>query len=306
MKGLSYPLIPYGDCGPPPPMTYSRPSSDKHTISFPIGSSVMYTCIEGTIKIPGRSDTVKCLPGARWSTLPEPCGRSCAAPTRLRFAALSKADQRINFFPVGSNVSYICRPGYENTSESSPTSTCLANLEWSEAAELCRSEYLCSLHKRSFSYVFSLRYRLNGSSFIQCQLEGNDVAWSTLPTCELITCSSPPHISNGKHDGEGVNTFAYNSTVTYSCDSGFQLIGNGSIRCTSTDKTKGVWSRAVPACKGGFIQCPGTVLPPRSDSLFLCTNPKPTILLGPAKDPCVLRNTWGSPASSPKLAALRT
>ncbi|NXV77004.1 DAF factor, partial [Atlantisia rogersi] len=62
----------------------------------------------------------------------------CAAPTRLRFAALSMSDQRINFFPVGANVSYVCRPGYENTSESSPTSTCLENLAWSEAAELCR------------------------------------------------------------------------------------------------------------------------------------------------------------------------
>ncbi|KFQ78278.1 hypothetical protein N335_03934, partial [Phaethon lepturus] len=62
----------------------------------------------------------------------------CAAPTRLRFAALSKGDERINFFPVGTNVSYVCRPGYENTSESSPTSTCLENLAWSEAAELCR------------------------------------------------------------------------------------------------------------------------------------------------------------------------
>ncbi|KGL95901.1 hypothetical protein N301_06572, partial [Charadrius vociferus] len=62
----------------------------------------------------------------------------CAVPPRLRFAALSKEDERINFFPVGINVSYVCRPGYENTSESSPTSTCLENLEWSEAAELCR------------------------------------------------------------------------------------------------------------------------------------------------------------------------
>ncbi|NXX19629.1 DAF factor, partial [Podargus strigoides] len=127
-----------GDCGPPPPMTYSRPSSDEHTSSFPVGSRVTYTCTEGTIKIPGRSSTVECLPGARWSHLPEPCGRSCAAPTRLRFAALSKVDERINFFPVGSNVSYVCRPGYENTSESSPTSTCLENLTWSEAPELCR------------------------------------------------------------------------------------------------------------------------------------------------------------------------
>ncbi|KAF1651813.1 Complement decay-accelerating factor, partial [Aptenodytes patagonicus] len=127
-----------GDCGSPPRMTHSRPSSDEHASSFPVGSRVTYTCIEGAIKIPGRSDTVECLPGARWSKLPEPCGRSCAAPTRLRFAALSKADERINFFPVGTNVSYVCRPGYENTSESSPTSTCLENLAWSEAAELCR------------------------------------------------------------------------------------------------------------------------------------------------------------------------
>ncbi|NXW40156.1 DAF factor, partial [Nyctiprogne leucopyga] len=127
-----------GDCGPPPRMTHSRPSSDEHASSFPVGSRVTYTCVEGATKIPWRSDTMECLPGARWSKLPEPCGRSCGAPTRLRFAALSKADEMINFFPVGSNVSYICRPGYENISESSPTSTCLENLEWSEAAELCR------------------------------------------------------------------------------------------------------------------------------------------------------------------------
>ncbi|NXY25905.1 DAF factor, partial [Atrichornis clamosus] len=62
----------------------------------------------------------------------------CAAPTRLRFAALSKEDEVKNFFAVGTNVSYVCRPGYENTSESSPSSTCLENLTWSEPAELCR------------------------------------------------------------------------------------------------------------------------------------------------------------------------
>lgn len=49
-----------------------------------------------------------------------------------------------NFFPVGTNVSYVCRPGYENSSESSPSSTCLQDLTWSQPAELCRSEYFCS------------------------------------------------------------------------------------------------------------------------------------------------------------------
>ncbi|NXY71289.1 DAF factor, partial [Glareola pratincola] len=129
-----------GDCGPPPLMTHSRPSSDEHASSFPVGSRVTYMCTEGAVKIPGRSDTVECLPGERWSKLPEPCSRNGATPTRLRFAALTKEDERINFFPIGTNVSYVCRPGYENTSESSPTSTCLETLRWSEAAELCRSE----------------------------------------------------------------------------------------------------------------------------------------------------------------------
>lgn len=67
---------------------------------------------------------------------------SCSTPTRLHFAALSEVDERINFFPIGFTVSYVCHPGYENISESSPTSTCLENLTWSEVAELCRSEYL--------------------------------------------------------------------------------------------------------------------------------------------------------------------
>ncbi|NWU99163.1 DAF factor, partial [Upupa epops] len=127
-----------GDCGPPPLMSHSRPSSDQHSSSFPVGTRVTFTCVGGAIKIPGRSDTMECLPRARWSQLPEPCGRSCAAPPRLRSAVLSKEDERVNFFPVGSNVSYVCRPGYENSSESSPTSTCLENLVWSEPAELCR------------------------------------------------------------------------------------------------------------------------------------------------------------------------
>ncbi|XP_027750988.1 complement receptor type 1-like [Empidonax traillii] len=280
------------DCGPPPAMTYSRPSSDEHSSSFPVGSRVTYTCVEGALKIPGLPDTVECLPGNLWSKLPEPCGRSCTAPTRLRFAALSREDEVVNFFPVGTNVTYVCRPGYENTSESSPTSTCLENLTWSEAAELCRRRScgapavlpggrmvpLTDLQFGARVDVFCEDgYKLVGNKFIWCQLKGKDVEWSKLPTCELITCPAPPQISNGKHDGEGVENFAYNSTVTYSCDPGFQLLGGLSIRCTSTDKTHGVWSGAVPKCKGRswvarrswtWQKCCSTTFPIRCKGLF--------------------------------------
>uniref|UniRef100_A0A674GTP1 Sushi domain-containing protein n=1 Tax=Taeniopygia guttata TaxID=59729 RepID=A0A674GTP1_TAEGU len=196
-------------------------------------------------------------------SVPEARG-SCSVPPRLRFAALSKEDERRNFFPVGTNVSYICRPGYENTSESSPSSTCLENLTWSQPAELCRRRScgtpgalpggrmgpLMDLHLGARVEVFcEPGYKLVGNNFIWCQLEGNDVEWSKLPTCELITCSPPPPISHGRHDGEGIEIFPYNSTVTYSCDPKFQLVGNGSIQCGSRDKTSGVWSGATPECK---------------------------------------------------------
>ncbi|KAM4885336.1 complement decay-accelerating factor-like [Sylvia borin] len=251
-----------GDCEAPPAMTHSRPSSNSS--SFPVGSRVTFTCAEGARRIPGLPDTVECLPGDIWSRLPEPCGRSCAVPTRLRFAALSKEDETRNFFPVGTKVSYVCRPGYENTSESSPSSTCLQNLTWSRPAELCRKRScsapgalpggrtgpLTDLQLGARVDVFCEHgYKLVGNNFIRCQLTGNEVEWSKLPTCELITCPPPPSISHGRHDGEGVEIFVYNSTVTYSCEPKFQLLGNGSIRCSSRDQTSGVWSGAVPECK---------------------------------------------------------
>ncbi|NXC89972.1 DAF factor, partial [Cercotrichas coryphoeus] len=130
-----------GDCGPPPAMSHSRPSSSSR--SFPLGSRVTFRCAGGARRIPGLPDTAECLPGGVWSRLIEPCGRSCAAPARLSFAALSEEDKTRNFFPVGTNVSYVCRAGYENISESSPSSTCLESLTWSQPAELCRSEYSC-------------------------------------------------------------------------------------------------------------------------------------------------------------------
>lgn len=86
------------DCGPPPRMTHSRPSSDEQASSFPVGYRVTYTCTEGSIKIPGRSDTVECLPGARWSKLPEPCGRKYLLS--LKHGSLACLSFGLKFLPL--------------------------------------------------------------------------------------------------------------------------------------------------------------------------------------------------------------
>lgn len=87
-----------GDCGPPPRMTHSRPSSDEHASSFPVGSRVTYMCIEGTIKIPGRSDMVECLPSAHWSKLPEPCGRKYLLS--VKHCSLAYLSLGLKFLPL--------------------------------------------------------------------------------------------------------------------------------------------------------------------------------------------------------------
>ncbi|KAF1514186.1 Complement decay-accelerating factor transmembrane isoform, partial [Eudyptes chrysocome] len=128
-----------GDCGPLPNISHAKPPEDtKHQGSFSVGSKVTYRCLTGYVKRPLLSDTIQCLANSQWSNLPEFCGRNCPSPPRVRFARISQEDEMQNFYAVDRRVKYICRPGYENTTDQLPTSTCLDDLTWSEVPELCR------------------------------------------------------------------------------------------------------------------------------------------------------------------------
>lgn len=92
--------------------------------------------------------------------------------------------------------------------------------------------------------------------YISCQLAETCANFDAVLFClSAITCSSPPNVTGGTHDG-GRNSekFAYNATVTYSCDNGFLLIGEASIHCITEDKAKGIWSGPVPECKGNSLR----------------------------------------------------
>ncbi|XP_056217713.1 membrane cofactor protein isoform X3 [Falco biarmicus] len=262
---LVLPPAAWSDCGPLPTISHAEPPEDsKHQGSFSVGSRITYSCHRGYIKRPLLSDTIQCLTNSQWSNLPEFCGRSCLSPPRVHFARISQEDEIKNFYAVNVTVKYNCRPGYENTTAQLPTSMCLDDLSWSEVPELCRRKS-CGIPENpeygkviTSDHLFGARaevvcnrgYTLKGASrIIRCSIRGSEVGWSQLPTCQAISCSPPPAIRNGTHNGSGTEEFTYNSVVMYTCEPGLQLVGNETLHCTTENQVDGVWSESPPECR---------------------------------------------------------
>lgn len=255
----------WGDCGPLPNISHAEPQGDaKQQQSFSVGSTVTYGCVPGYTKLPLLSDTIQCLPNSQWSRLLEFCGRSCPRPPSVPFAGISPEDQRQNFYAVNTTVRYICRLGYENTTDQPPTSTCLDDLTWTKVPELCRKkscgvpanpehgQVIANDHLLGAraNVVCDHGYRLKGESpSIRCLLLGDKAAWSPLPACQAISCPPPPAIPHGQHSGNGSEEFVFGSIISYTCEPGLELVGQDTLRCTAENGTHGAWSGAPPECR---------------------------------------------------------
>lgn len=104
---------------------------------------------------------------------------------------------------------------------------------------------------------------------------------------------APPH---GHHTGKAVGPFEPGLSVTYSCEPGYLLVGEKTIRCLSA----GEWSAALPTCKGngrllspfpgtgpcGDVQC---FVPLLLASLEAQCSPPGPFLHGRIKEPPSLR-----------------
>lgn len=61
-----------------------------------------------------------------------------------------------------------------------------------------------------------------------------------------LECPSLPMIHNGNHTGQHVGQFVAGLSVTFSCDPGYLLIGQKTVKCLSS----GDWDGVIPTCKG--------------------------------------------------------
>uniref|UniRef100_A0A8C4L3R5 Sushi domain-containing protein n=1 Tax=Equus asinus asinus TaxID=83772 RepID=A0A8C4L3R5_EQUAS len=193
-------------------------------------------------------------------------GGYCKAPEQFPFAKPTTLTDESEF-PIGTSLNYECSPGYF---ENMFSITCLENLVWSSAEDICRRKS-CGTPPEPFNgmvhintdtqfgstvnYSCNEGYRLIGSLSAACLLSGNNVTWDKeAPLCESISCEPPPAISNGDYYSSNGNVFKYATVVTYRCLTGpdgeklFDLVGEQSIFCTSKDNQLGVWSSPPPQC----------------------------------------------------------
>ncbi|NXL89511.1 C4BPA protein, partial [Alectura lathami] len=197
---------------------------------------------------------------------------SCNPPDRLHYAELTDDFNTMSSFPVGTTVSYVCRPGYKRVPGKSLDRTCGEDLSWSQAEKFC-TEKSCRhpgmlengvIHVTTLTFgstvTFSCEkgFRLRGSQEITCVVKNKGVDWDgNLPFCERIPCKPPPDIANGYYTKAA--NYIYQTTVTYRCkdvpkgEDPFSLVGEASIYCTADADSNGVWSGPPPQCK--VVKC---------------------------------------------------
>ncbi|KAM8816339.1 C4b-binding protein alpha chain isoform 2-T2 [Rhynchonycteris naso] len=193
----------------------------------------------------------------------------CGPPPYLSFALPINELNQTNFKP-GTSLKYTCRPGYIRTTSSRyPTVNCKIGGTWqysvfctkrhcSNPGELRNGQVIINTDYSFGSYIkfdCSEGYVLVGPTTSYCEIQDRAVGWSnTFPECVIAQCKPPPDISNGKHNAGNEDVYTYGSSVTYSCDPGFSMLGKASISCTVENKTDSIWSPSPPTCKK--IACP--------------------------------------------------
>ncbi|XP_027631896.1 complement receptor type 1 isoform X1 [Tupaia chinensis] len=266
------PEIPHG--------TYTPSDKDD----FSSGQEVFYNCEPG-YDLRGAA-SLHCTTQGDWS----PAAPRCAVKACDNFL-----DQLPNGrvvlplnFQLGAEVFFICNEGFHlrGSSMSKCISVGMRSL-WNSSVPVCEQIFcpdppaiLNGRHTgaplgdfpygKEVSYTCDhdphtgITFSLFGESTIRCtrDLQGNGMWSGPAPRCELSapagkSCGSPPELFNGVVH---INTDTqFGSTVNYSCNEGYRLIGSPSAACLlSGDKL--TWDKEAPVCEIISCEPPSTIL----------------------------------------------
>ncbi|MBK7153831.1 MAG: hypothetical protein IPH72_18950 [Sandaracinaceae bacterium] len=216
---------------------------------------------------------------------------------------------------AGSVATYTCGTGY--TLQGTPTRTCVDDNSgvgaWSGSEPTCQritcppltitAPLQTDTSENDFgttvTYSCATGYQLGGAgpSSTTCGAGG----WSpaTLPTCNIVTCPALSNPSNGMVD-DGTNV--YDTTAAYTCNSGYEVTGGTTVRCSAS----GTWTGTPPTC--GLVSCAtrtaptnGTITPTSGpyvfgDSITYACNMGYSLSGGTAMQDCLASGNWSSTA----------
>uniref|UniRef100_A0A2R8ZSE6 Complement receptor type 2 n=1 Tax=Pan paniscus TaxID=9597 RepID=A0A2R8ZSE6_PANPA len=245
-----------------------------------VGVTANFFCDEGyRLQGPPSSRCVIAGQGVAWTKMPVCEEIFCPSPPPiLNGRHIGNSLANVSY---GSIVTYTCDPDPEEgvnfiligestlrcTVDSQKTGT------WSGPAprcELSTSAVQCphpqilrgrmvSGQKDRYTYndtvIFACMFgfTLKGSKQIRCNAQGT---WEpSAPVCEK-ECQAPPNILNGQKEDRHMVRFDPGTSIKYSCNPGYVLVGEESIQCTS----EGVWTPPVPQCKVAACEATGRQL----------------------------------------------
>ncbi|KAJ7331739.1 hypothetical protein JRQ81_013919 [Phrynocephalus forsythii] len=244
MSGSLVPLCPLGllallsllagihsDCGPPPKLNSAIPLMESHKESFSPLESVTYKCLDGFYNIQGKLDVVTCLFESHWTPIEEFCEPSCTKPPKSSFAKINPKDIK-SYYLAKTNVSYLCRPGYDSIPGISSVVTCLENYTWSALPFFCKGKscgdpgkpengdtvILTDLrYLAKVNFTCKQGFKLIGSLSTQCVLKGDGVEWEDKPPeCQpFAVLTTPVTVSMGQTE-IGRDSTAIITTLTSS------------------------------------------------------------------------------------------
>ncbi|KAM8805385.1 P-selectin-like [Eudromia elegans] len=280
--------------------------------NFSFGSTCTFSCRSG-FELMGTASR-ECTATGTWSGDPPHCEAircpAVAVPS-MGHAACSHPHGNFSF---GSTCTFSCQSGFELTGTTSRE--CTATGTWSGDPPHCEAlacpvlgapdwgELSCSHPHGNFSFgstcTFSCRsgFELTGTASRECTATGT---WSgDPPHCEAIRCPTVAAPSMGHAAcSHPHGNFSFGSTCTFSCQSGFELMGTTSRECTAM----GTWSGDPPHCEA--IKCPTLVAPSMGD--VTCSHPHGNFsfgstctfscqsgfeLTGTASHECTAMGTW--------------
>eukprot|EP00058_Branchiostoma_floridae_P027893 XP_002613384.1 hypothetical protein BRAFLDRAFT_68379 [Branchiostoma floridae] len=207
------------------------------------GDTATYSCDAG-YEVVGTS-TRLCQPSRTWSGNEPTCEKlSCASLDAPLNGGISGFNQ------YGDTVTFDCSIGFELVGDQ--TRTCQSDQQWNGTQPYCqrlKCPQLGMITNGGFSggifygdyasFMCNAGYELQGNTSAVCMDNGQ---WSNpAPSCIAKEC--PP--LTAPQDGAMTGTFFVGDRVTFSCKTGFNLVGSTVIVCKDTL----TWSDTIPKCE---------------------------------------------------------